>query len=254
MAAIVTSELDPTRLPRHVAIIMDGNGRWARRRLLPRIEGHRQGAKSVRRAIEFCGDTGIKILTLYAFSTENWQRPKREVSGLMRLLSEFIDSELDELHENDVKLSTIGDLDRIPAAMEAKIKAAKSRTADNKSLILNIALSYGGRQDIVRAAKGLARALKSGTVDEDSVTEEVFGRYLYTAGLPDPDLLIRTGGELRISNFLLWQTAYTELYFTPVLWPDFGKEDFLRAIEEYRSRQRRFGMTSEQVETDEGVE
>ncbi len=251
---LASSSEQSASLPRHVAIIMDGNGRWARRRLLPRIEGHRQGAKSVRRAIEFCGDMGIKILTLYAFSTENWQRPRSEVSGLMRLLSEFIDSELEELHENDIKLSTIGDLERIPAAMAAKIKAAKSRTAGNKSLILNIALSYGGRQDIVRAAKGLARAVKAGTVDEDSVNEGLFGRYLYTAGLPDPDLLIRTGGELRISNFLLWQTAYTELYFTPVLWPDFSKEDFLRAIEEYRSRQRRFGMTSEQVETDEGNE
>jgi undecaprenyl diphosphate synthase len=203
--------------------------------------------------VEFCGDAGVEVLTLYAFSTENWQRPKREVSGLMRLLSEFIDSELDELHRNDVRLTTIGDLERIPPAMAAKIDAAKTRTADNKSLILNIALSYGGRQDIVRAAKRLVRAVKSGTLDEDSVTEELFGRYLYTGELPDPDLLIRTGGELRISNFLLWQTAYTELYFTPVLWPDFGKEDFLEAIEEYRSRQRRFGMTSEQIETDREV-
>lgn len=237
--------------PRHVAIIMDGNGRWARRRMMPRLEGHRQGAKSVRRAVEFCRHNGIEFLTLYAFSTENWQRPAGEVSGLMKLLSQFIDSELEEIHANDVRLRTIGQLSRLPARLVDKIAAAIEKTSGNKSLVLNIALSYGGRQDIVNAALKLAREMKSGTLEESDVTEEVLAGYLDTAGMPDPDLLIRTGGEMRVSNFLLWQCAYAELYFSPVLWPDFDDEAFMAAIEEYRSRQRRFGMISEQIETGE---
>ena len=227
---------------------MDGNGRWARRRLMPRLEGHRQGAKAVRRAVEFARRNGIEVLTLYAFSTENWQRPKTEVSGLMRLLSQFIDSELEELHANDIRFRTIGDLSRLPASVLAKIRAATERTAHNKTMTLNIALSYGGRQNILRAALRLANALKTGEVTEQNVREEDLAQFLDTHGLPDPDLLIRTGGEVRISNFLLWECAYAELYFTPLLWPDFDDAAFMAAIEAYRSRQRRFGMTSDQIQ------
>ncbi len=250
----MTSPPDPlSDFPRHVAIVMDGNGRWARRRLLPRLEGHRQGAKSVRRAVEFCRRNGIQYLTLYAFSTENWQRPTNEVSGLMRLLSQFVDSELEEIHANDIQFRTIGQLNRLPASLVAKIEAAKVKTRDNKSMVLIIALSYGGRQDILNAALKIARAIQSGTLKEADVTEQEFARHLDTADIPDPDLLIRTGGEVRISNFLLWQVAYAELYFTPVLWPDFDDQAFMEAVEAFRSRQRRFGMISEQIEAGKKV-
>ncbi|MBI4962608.1 MAG: isoprenyl transferase [Desulfomonile tiedjei] len=230
---------------------MDGNGRWARQRTLPRLEGHRQGAKAVRKAVEFSARNGIGYLTLYAFSTENWQRPQTEVSGLMKLLSQFVDSELEELHANDIRLRTVGELSRLPAKLVAKIEAAKERTAQNKSTVLSIALSYGGRQDILTAALKVARALRSGELDENLITEQTFAGFLDTAGLPDPDLLIRTGGEMRISNFLLWQCAYAELYFTPTLWPDFDEHAFLEAISAYNSRQRRFGKISEQIEAGE---
>jgi undecaprenyl diphosphate synthase len=221
--------------------------------MLPRLEGHRQGAKAVRRAVEFSRRTGIQVLTLYAFSTENWQRPKSEVSGLMKLLSQFIDSDLDEIHEHNIKLRTIGDVKRLPASVGGKLEAAKERTVNNNAMVLNIALSYGGRRDILNAAVKLAKALKSGDIEEDDVTEEVMARFLDTRGLPDPDLLIRTGGEVRISNFLLWQAAYAELYFTPVLWPDFDDNTFLDAIEAFRSRQRRFGKIPEQIEGRETI-
>ena len=205
----------------------------------------------MRRAVEFCRRQGIEILTLYAFSTENWQRPRSEISGLMELLSQYLDSELEELHANDIRVRTIGDLSRMPPLLAAKIEAAKTKTETNESMILNVALSYGGRQDIVVAALKLAEAMKSGALNRDEVTEEVFSAFLQTAGMRDPDLLIRTGGEIRISNFLLWQSAYTELYFTDVLWPDFDDEVFGAAVAAYQSRQRRYGMTSEQLETDE---
>ncbi|MFC1835428.1 isoprenyl transferase [Thermodesulfobacteriota bacterium] len=246
------SSTDPSlTVPRHVAIIMDGNGRWARRRLLPRLEGHRKGARSVRRAVEFCRREGIGILTLYAFSTENWQRPRKEVSGLLELLSQYIDTDLEELHENNIQLRTLGDTSRLPNRLQDKLTAAKEKTANNKSMILNVALSYGGRQEIVKAAARIALAVKDGTLEESAITEEQFSNYLGTSGMPDPDLLIRTGGELRISNFLLWQTAYAELYFTPVLWPDFDDDIFKAALADYASRQRRFGRSSEQIEAGE---
>jgi undecaprenyl diphosphate synthase len=219
--------------------------------MMPRLEGHRQGAKAVRRAVEFCRRNGIQFLTLYAFSTENWQRPASEVSGLMRLLSQFIDSELEEIHANDIRLRTIGQLNRLPASVIAKISAAIEKTSQNQSMVLNIALSYGGRQDILNAAIKLARNLKSGIIEESEVTEAIFSQYLDTAGMPDPDLLIRTGGETRLSNFLSWQSAYSELYFSTALWPDFGDNEFMAAIDEFRSRQRRFGMISEQIEAGE---
>ena len=237
----------PPDWPRHVAIIMDGNGRWAHRRFLPRLEGHRQGAKSVRRAVEFCRRHGIEFLTLYAFSTENWQRPSAEVSGLMKLLGQFLESELDELHANDIRFRTIGDLSRLPARLRTRIEAGQEKTRDNQSLVLSIALSYGGRQEILAAAQTIAHAVKMGELDESSITEEAFSRNLYTQGLPDPDLLIRTGGEMRISNFLLWQCAYAELYFTDVLWPDFDDQAFMDAVTAFTGRQRRFGMISEQL-------
>ena len=239
--------------PRHVAIIMDGNGRWAKKRRLPRLEGHRQGAKSVRRAVEFCRRNGIAFLTLYAFSTENWRRPRGEVAGLMKLLSQFIDSELSELHANGIRVRTIGELGRLPSELVAKVRAAEEKTRKNEKMVLNIALSYGGRQDIINASLKIAAAIQSGSLTKEEITEELFSEFLDTKGLPDPDLLIRTGGEMRVSNFLLWQLAYTELYFTPVLWPDFDDKHFIEAIDEYHSRQRRFGMISEQIEADEGV-
>jgi len=216
--------------------------------MMPRLEGHRQGAKAVRRAVEFCRRNGIGFLTLYAFSTENWQRPHKEVSGLMSLLSQFLDSELEELHANGIRLGTIGELHRLPAQLVARIEAAKELTRGNTDMTLTIALSYGGRQEIVHAALEMVRALNSGQLQERNIDEKAFSKFLWTEGLPDPDLLIRTGGEVRISNFLLWQCAYAELHFTPVLWPDFGDETFMEAIQAYRSRHRRFGLISEQIE------
>jgi undecaprenyl diphosphate synthase len=226
---------------------MDGNGRWAKRRLMPRLEGHRQGAKSVRRAVEFCRRNGVKFLTLYAFSTENWQRPETEVSGLMRLLSQFIDSELDEIHKNDIRFNIIGQLDRLPPIVKEKVSSALERTANNKTMVLTVALSYGGRQEIVSAAIKMSSSIRSGALQEKEIDDKVFESFLDTSGIPDPDLLIRTGGEIRISNFLLWQAAYSELYFTDLLWPDFDEDAFWSAIEAFRSRQRRFGKISEQV-------
>lgn len=233
-------------VPVHVAIIMDGNGRWAKKRFLPRLEGHRQGAKAVRRAVEFCRRSGIHYLTLYAFSTENWNRPEVEVSGLMKLLSQFLDSELDDLHKNDIRFRTIGELGRLPDALVRKIDAAKSRTENNRSMNLNIALSYGGRSEIVRASYKIAQDVRDGQKRLDDIDEKYFASMLDTSGIPDPDLLIRTGGEIRVSNFLLWQLAYSELYFTDVLWPDFDDDVFSRAIEDYKSRQRRFGKVPDQ--------
>lgn len=232
-------------IPVHVAIIMDGNGRWAKKRFLPRLEGHRQGAKAVRRVVEFCRRSGIRYLTLYAFSTENWNRPEGEVSGLMKLLSQFLDSELNDLHKNDIRFRTIGETNRLPDKLVEKIDAAKSRTENNKSMNLNIALSYGGRSEIVRACCKIAQAFREGQMTLDDVDEKYFSSMLDTAGIPDPDLLIRTGGDIRVSNFLLWQLAYSELYFTNVLWPDFDDDVFSAAIQDYKSRQRRFGMVPE---------
>jgi undecaprenyl diphosphate synthase len=238
-------------MPGHVAIIMDGNGRWARRRFMPRLEGHRRGAKSVRRAVEYCRKNGIRYLTLYAFSTENWKRPRSEVSGLMELLSQFLDSEIDELDEQGIRFLTIGEISDLPAWLQDKIERAKERTANNTAMTLLVALSYGGRAEILRAVRLIARRVKAGELDENSISEETVSEMLYTHGVPDPDLLIRTGGEVRVSNFLLWQIAYTELYFTETLWPDFDEGHFDEAVAAFHERQRRFGMTSEQVESNE---
>lgn len=234
-------------VPRHVAVIMDGNGRWARQRGLDRIEGHREGINSVRDVVEASGALGIEVLTLYTFSTENWRRPAREVAGLMRLLVQTVQREVDELDKNNVRLMTIGHLEDLPSYVRRAVRHSIERLATNTGLTVNLALSYSSRLEIADAAQAIARDVQRGTLRPEDVTPQVLQRYLNTAGLPDPDLLIRTSGEKRISNFLLWQLAYTELYFTEVLWPDFRKRQFYEAIEEYQRRERRFGMVSEQL-------
>lgn len=228
-------------IPQHIAIIMDGNGRWAKERHLPKIAGHRAGVQSVRQAIEAARELGVKVLTLYTFSTENWKRPKNEVDALFRLLEEYLDKEEKMLKENNIKLSIMGDLGVLPEGLRRKLVHAMASTSDNTGLILNIALSYGSRSEIVMAAKSIASDLEAGKITADTIDEDLFSGYLYTKDLPDPDLLIRTSGEFRVSNFLLWQIAYAELYVTKKFWPDFKKGDFKKAVAEYQKRERRFG-------------
>lgn len=239
--------IDRSNLPRHVAVIMDGNGRWAKRKGAMRIFGHRNAVQAVRDVTEACGELGISYLTLYAFSTENWSRPKEEVEGLMELLVNTLKQEIDRLMENHVRLITIGELSDLPPNCQKNLEWAISQTRNNKGLTLNIALSYSGRWEIIQAAKALARDVKSGKIDEKDIDDRVFENYLQTPGIPDPELLIRTSGEMRVSNFLLWQIAYTELYITPTLWPDFRKEHLFEAVWSYQQRERRFGKTSEQL-------
>ncbi|MBI4773642.1 MAG: isoprenyl transferase [Deltaproteobacteria bacterium] len=240
-------EVKSSELPRHVAIIMDGNGRWARGKGLRRIRGHREGARSVREVVRTSREIGIQFLTLYAFSEENWQRPKTEVSALMHLLGQYLDEEKQEMIEKEIRFNVIGNVEKLPKGIRGKIVDVEEVTQNNGRMVLNLALSYGGRSEIVRAARILARRCMEGGLDPDDIDEVLFGEQLYTAGQPDPDLLIRTSGELRISNFLLWQISYTELVMTPVLWPDFRREQFMDAISEYQRRRRRFGRTDEQV-------
>lgn len=228
-------KIDLKKIPKHIAIIMDGNGRWARKRNLPRLKGHLEGIKAVYEAIEGCLDLGIPVLTLYAFSTENWSRPKSEVMALFNILSDYIEKEKKKLVENNIKLMVSGDLSKLPKNLTTKIEEVCKLTSANKRMILNIAINYGGREEIINAI----RMIISAGIKE--VNEEVFKKYLYTSQLEDPDLLIRTSGELRISNFLLWQIAYTELYFTDVLWPDFKKHHLYQAVLDYQHRERRFG-------------
>jgi undecaprenyl diphosphate synthase len=230
-------------MPRHVAIIMDGNGRWALRKGLPRIAGHKRGVETVRRITEECRRIGIDVLTLYAFSDENWGRPKAEVGFLMDLLGTFLKSEIATMKANDIRFRTIGRIERLPSSARKWMEKAVTETAGNSGMVLNLALSYGGRGEILEAIK---RLNASGTTAEQ-LTDEVFSSYLDTAGLPDPDLIIRTSGEKRISNFLLWQAAYAELYFTDTLWPDFSEKDLHAALVDYQGRQRRFGLTQEQL-------
>jgi undecaprenyl diphosphate synthase len=238
---LLLRQIDPARLPRHIAIIMDGNGRWAGRRHRPRIMGHRAGARAAREAVETCARLGIDILTLYAFSTENWTRPKDEVSGLMNLLKEFIDKELNEIQRNNVRIQTIGRIDELPPDVYKKVVRAIEATANNQRLLLNVALNYSGRRELVDAFRSLYReGLEKGWPPE-AVDELVLSRRLYTGDLPDPDLLIRTSGEMRVSNFLLWQIAYTELFVTETLWPDFHQADLFAAIIAYQHRERRYG-------------
>jgi undecaprenyl diphosphate synthase len=235
-------------IPTHVAVIMDGNGRWARRRAMPRHAGHRSGVGSVRKTVELAADRGVKYLTLFAFSSENWARPREEVSKLMNLFVEALQREVDELHRNNVRLAFIGAREQLQSGLTEKIAAAEAQTADNKGLRLIVAVAYGGRWDIVRATRSLAGKVAAGELEASSIDDEAIAAELQLAGVPDPDLLIRTGGEQRISNFLLWNLAYAELYFCNTLWPDFGERDFDEALAFYAARQRRYGHTGEQVE------
>ena len=235
------------RIPRHVAIIMDGNGRWAKRQGMARMFGHRQGVETVHRITEVAAALGIDYLTLYAFSTENWNRPKEEVDALMSLLVDTIAKETPTLMKNNIQLLTIGDLDRLPDSAQTKFRACMEETSGNTGLKLVIALSYSSRWEIIRAAKEIASLVQQDAMLIEDINEEVVSAHLTTASMPDPDLLIRTSGELRISNFLLWQLAYAEMYFTDCLWPEFTEEEFYRAIVDYQHRERRFGKTSEQV-------
>ncbi len=239
--------IDFNNLPKHIAVIMDGNGRWAKKKGAMRIFGHRNAVQAVRDITECCGELGVKYLTLYAFSTENWNRPKEEIEGLMELLVNTLKQEIGTLNENQVKLRTIGDTSHLPSDCQKNLQWAINETKNNSGLLLNLALSYSGRWEILEAVKKLATDVKNNKVDVNSINESVFENYLQTSGIPDPELLIRTSGELRISNFLLWQIAYTELFITPTLWPDFKKENLYEAIWSYQQRERRFGKTSEQL-------
>jgi undecaprenyl diphosphate synthase len=234
-------------IPRHIAVIMDGNGRWASRRAMPRHLGHRAGVKSVRAVVEGCARRGVEALTLFAFSSENWGRPAEEVTRLMELFIEAMDREVDSLHSNGIRLRFIGDLATLRPHLLERIAAAEARTAGNRAMTLFIALSYGGRWDITEAARRLARAVAAGEIAPEAIEEASVARGLQLAEAPDPDLFIRTGGEQRISNFLLWNLAYTELYFCDTLWPDFDDEELARALRHFASRQRRFGLTGDQV-------
>jgi len=241
------SNVDPEKLPRHIAIIMDGNGRWAKGRALGRVLGHRKGVESVRVVVKSCAKIGIEVLTLYAFSMENWFRPQEEVSALMKLLSEFLDREIDEMMNRGIRLQAIGRIDALGHEVLSKLKETMDKTAGNKGMVLNLALSYGGREEIAMAARKILDDGLAGKIKTEDVDEQLFQNYLYTSGLPDPDLLIRTGGEHRISNFLLFQSAYTEFYFSTTLWPDFREEELLEAVAHYQKRERRFGRISEQL-------
>ena len=229
------------KVPKHIAIIMDGNGRWAKKRFMPRIYGHKVGVEALRAIVKRCNNLGVEHLTVYAFSTENWNRPKDEVSGLMDLLVNYLRSEVEELHQNGVVVQCIGYLDELPEVAKAEIAKAYEKTKNNKGLTFNIALNYGGRDELRRGIQKIAEAVKLGIIQPDEITDDMISENLYTKGQPDPDLMIRTSGEIRISNFLLWQLAYTEFYFTEVLWPDFNEKELDAAIEVFNQRSRRYG-------------
>lgn len=233
---------------------MDGNGRWAKKRSWNRIKGHREGTKSVRDIVRTCREIGIEVLTLYAFSTENWQRPQQEVSALMRILKEFLKSELLEMMENSIRLSTIGDIEQLPEDVFKVLEEVMEQTRENQGMVLNLALSYGGRSEILRAARNIATQVKEGRLQPSEITMELFSSCLYTHGMPEPDLLIRTSGEMRISNFLLWQIAYAEIFVTKTLWPDFRREELIRILNDYQKRERRFGLTGAQIKKGSGLD
>lgn len=241
------NSLDSTRIPRHVAIIMDGNGRWAQKRFQPRLFGHRAGVDSVREVVEKAREIGVEILTLYAFSSENWKRPASEVSGLMSFLKTYIHEELSRMLQNNIRFSCIGEIERLPEDVREALVMAQAETASNTQMILNLALSYGSRSELTRAMKKIAQECQSGQISVGEITEDVISNHLDTAGMIDPDLLIRTGGEARLSNFLLWQASYSEIYFTDIMWPDFRADAFLHAIADFQQRERRFGKTSAQL-------
>ncbi|MFC1713384.1 isoprenyl transferase [Candidatus Poribacteria bacterium] len=239
--AKLRASLDREKLPRHIAVIMDGNGRWAMRQKLPRSTGHRAAMEAVRSVVELCGELEIPVLTLYTFSAENWTRPRWEVNAIMKLLIEQLQKQTPELNEENVRLNIIGDVEGLPPKIVRELNRSVDILKDNTGLLLNLALNYGGRQEIISALHSIITEVKEGSLEVDDIDEDVFSQHLYTSGLPDPDLLIRTGSEMRISNFLLWQLAYTEIYVADVLWPDFRKKDLLLALLSYQKRQRRFG-------------
>ncbi len=241
-------KIDKTRLPQHIAVIMDGNGRWAQQQGQVRVFGHQSGVNAVRETAEAAAELGVKYLTLYAFSTENWNRPKEEVDALMELLVHTINAETKTLHDNNIRLATIGDTDSLPLACRKELEEAISDTAKNDGMTLILALSYSSRWEIVEATKKIAREIVQGKMKPENINAEIFEQHLNTSRFPDPELLIRTSGEQRISNFLLWQIAYSEFYFTDTLWPDFNKEEFYKALIDYQGRERRFGKTSAQLE------
>ncbi len=243
-------QISKDKLPRHIAIIMDGNGRWAEKRSLNRIAGHRTGIKKAKDVIRYCRELGVQVLTLYAFSTENWKRPEREIKALMTLLKRFLRAEGEKLIQNNIRLNTIGNINDLPEDVAEVLNEVMLKTKNNTGMVLNAALSYSGRSEIIQAVKKIAGHVQQGKMTPKQINEEVFSRYLFTSGLPDPDLLIRTSGELRISNFLLWQMAYTEIYVTDVLWPDFTQKDLMDAIKDYQRRERRFGLTQHQIKTE----
>jgi undecaprenyl diphosphate synthase len=236
------AELKSKKLPVHIAMIMDGNGRWAKKRLLNRINGHEKGAETVRTVVRTCRQLGIPYLTLYAFSTENWQRPKAEIEALMVILKKFLQAELSEMMENNIRLRAIGQVERLPTAVRQELDDTMAATGGNTGMSLILALSYGGRAEIVRMVQEIAEKIRNGRVEPQAVTAEMIADHLYTRGIPDPDLLIRTSGEMRISNFLLWQIAYTEIFVTPTLWPDFSEDELLQILKDFQNRERRFGQ------------
>ncbi|MGB4599327.1 MAG: isoprenyl transferase [Trichlorobacter sp.] len=247
-------ELDPTKLPNHLAIIMDGNGRWAQQRMLKRIVGHQRGVETVRMVVEQASLLGIRYLTLFAFSSENWSRPKTEVRALMGLLKRFVRSETSRMMKHNIRFNVIGNRLELPEDINQSLDEALTKTAGNNGMVLTLALSYGGRQEIARAASRIAREVARGTLHPDQVNDDLLGSYLDTGSLPDPDFLIRTSGEMRISNFLLWQLAYTELYFTDINWPDFTMIELHRALADFQARERRFGKTSAQIRLTKGAD
>lgn len=241
--------LDKDKLPRHLAIIMDGNGRWAEMRSLDRLAGHRQGVDSVRAIVRTSREIGIPYLTLFAFSSENWSRPRNEVDALMVLLKDYLVAELQEMMENGIRLSAIGDLARLPREVFAVLQEVSRQTNHGSGMTLTLALSYGGRDDILQAIRRVMAQCREGLLSPEDMNENLFSKYLWSANLPDPDLLIRTSGEMRVSNFFLWQLAYTEIYVTSTLWPDFNREEFIQALLSYQERERRFGLTGEQIKS-----
>lgn len=247
----LSDKINKSDFPKHIAIIMDGNGRWAQKQGKIRTFGHKNAIKAVKDTVKTCGEIGIPYLTLYAFSTENWKRPKAEVDFLMKLLAKTIKSEILELHENGVRLRAIGDLEKLPKQVLKLLNEASELTKNNQKVNLNLALNYGSKDEILKAVKQIALAVQQKEIDIEDINSDSFEQNLFTKGIPHVDLLIRTSGEYRISNFLLWQIAYSELYFTDTLWPDFGKEDLMMAINEYVSRERRYGKTGEQIKTEQ---
>ncbi|MCZ6540333.1 MAG: isoprenyl transferase [Nitrospinae bacterium] len=245
--AALMDQIDPKRLPRHIAIIMDGNGRWAQKNRLPRVEGHRRGVKTVDKIVTLCTEMHIEALTLYSFSDENWNRPRTEVEALMKILDQYLNRELERMKRENIRFNTIGRIHELPPAIQKLARRAKDYTRNNDGLVLTLALSYGGRQEIIDAVRKIAKQVQEGVLPIEDIDFRVMESCLYTHDLPDPDLLIRTSGEKRISNFLLYQMAYTELYYTQVLWPQFTEDDLLKAIIDFQNRERRFGMIGDQI-------